>query len=172
LNDDVKPETPKSVKSIWPAVVICAFAASALIVVGNYSEISRKFPTLVASTLFVLALIDLYSRTDLPGRKAINDFWGSGFERREMTHNPAVREELSLLAWVAGAFLGMAFLGILAAAPLFAFLFVWLRSRRSFVQAAAAGVTVFVFEYGVFEWALNYDLYRGLILNGEGFSAW
>lgn len=172
MNEEVKLEAPKSVRSIWPAVVIGVFAASALVVAGNYSEISGRFPTLVAGTLIVLALIDLYSRIDLPGRKVINSFWGSGFDRREMTHNPNLREELSLFAWVGVAFLGMAFLGILAAAPLFAFLFVWLRSRRTFLQAAAAGVTVFVFEYGVFEWALNYDLYRGLIFNGEGFSAW
>jgi hypothetical protein len=28
------------------------------------------------------------------------------------------------------------------------------------------------FEYGVFEWILDYELYRGLILAKGGLSAW
>lgn len=172
MTENVKLETPRSVRSIWPAVAILALAIVALIVAQGYSEISRRFPSMVAVTLIVLGLIDLYSRLGLPGGKFLDDFWGSGFEHREMTHNPRLRDELALLGWVGLVFLGMAFFGILVATPLFTFLFVWRRSGRGILHAAGAGLIVLAFESIVFEWALNYALYRGLIFTGEGFSAW
>ncbi len=172
MSDESGLETPGSVKSIWPAVVILGFAAAIYIVAQGYSETARRFPSMVAISLMVLGAIDLYSRTGLPGRDAVNAFWGSGFDRREMVKVPPLGKELALFAWIAAAFLGMAIFGILIAAPLFVFLYVWRRSGRSVVMAFAAGFIVFAFEYAVFEWALDYTLYRGLILNGEGFSAW
>ncbi|MBL4646631.1 MAG: tripartite tricarboxylate transporter TctB family protein [Rhizobiales bacterium] len=172
MSSEIDQDVPKSVKSIWPAVILLVFAIAAYVIAQDYSEVSRRFPSLVAATMVVLALIDLYSRSGLPGQKLVNSFWGSDFERREMSHNPPVRDEVKLFAWLGLAFFGMAIFGILAAAPVFTFLFTRFRTERSLSQSALAGFVVLAFEYSVFEWALHYQLYRGLILTGEGFSAW
>lgn len=172
MSDDPRIGTPKSVRSIWPAVAILVLAVSALVVAQGYSETSRRFPTMVAIALIVLGAIDLYSRFGIVGSRFLNDFWGSGFDAREMTHNPRFRDELALLGWVGLVFLGMAVMGILVATPLFTFLFVWRRSGRGLMHAVLAGLIVLAFEFVVFEWVLNYELYRGLIFNQEGFSAW
>lgn len=172
MSDDTSLRTPKSVESIWPAVVILALAVTALVVAQGYSETSRRFPSMVAIALIVLGAIDLYSRFGFFGSKFLNDFWGSGFDAREMSHNPRFRDELALLGWVGLVFLGMALVGILLTTPLFTFLFVWRRSGRGLLHAVFAGLIVLAFEFGVFEWVLNYELYRGLIFNNEGFSAW
>lgn len=172
MSEDKVLDAPKSVTSIWPAVVPLVVAVIIFAVAQNYSEIAKRFPTMVAISLGVLSIFDIYSRTNLPGQALVSAFWGSGFERREMAHNPKLRSEFSLLAWLVFAFGAMAVVGILVAVPLFVTLYVWLRSKRPIGQALITGLVLFGFEFVVFEWLLNYDLYRGLILTGEGFSAW
>lgn len=163
---------PKAVTSIWPAVAVLAFAGVVCAVAQGYSETARRFPSIVALVLAVLAVFDIYGRTRLPGHDALNTFWGSGFSRREMTHDPGVRDEFAVLGWVVSAFAALAVLGILAGAPLFTLFYVWQRGGRPFAQAALIGLGVMAFEYGVFEWILDYELYRGLILAKGGLSAW
>lgn len=172
MNHKTNNETPKSVKSVWPAVFIMCLSAATLFAARNYSEISSNFPNMVAATLFVLGAFDFYSRTNLPGQKMVSIFWGSGFDRREMQHVPSFSREAIIVAWVAFMFFGMSFFGILIAAPAFVFLFVWLRSGWAPLKAFMIAAMVFAFEFGVFEWALDYTLYRGLLFNGEGFSNW
>lgn len=172
MADDKLIDTPKLVKSVWPAVVLFISAIVTLYFAQGYSEVSRRFPVMVSYALAVLACIDFYSRTRLPGVEFLNAFWGSGFGRREMTHNPKLRDELIVAAWVLVAFFGMAAVGIIIAAPLFCLLYVRLRSGRSWLASLAVAVVVLVFEAVIFEWVLDYELYRGLIFMEEGFSAW
>ncbi|KZM49530.1 hypothetical protein [Labrenzia sp. OB1] len=115
---------PKSVTSIWPAVTVLAFACVVFAVAQSYSETARRFPSIIALVLAVLALFDMYGRTRLPGHDALNTFWGSGFSRREMTHNPGLRDEIAVLGWVLSAFAALAVLGILAGAPLFTLFYI------------------------------------------------
>jgi hypothetical protein len=170
--EPAEKKVPYAVRSAWPALAIIALALIVLWVSAGYSEISRRFPMLVAGALLLLGLIDLYCRLKLPGHGGLNAFWGAGFEHREMAHDPPLRSEVALLLWVVAAFGGMALVGILIAAPLFTFAFVWLRSGRSLLHAAMAALVVLAFEYGVFEWTLDYELYRGLIGTEGGLSSW
>lgn len=165
-------ETPRSVRSVWPAVVLFISAIATLYFAEGYSEVSRRFPVMVSYILAGLACIDFYSRTKLPGVEFLNAFWGSGFGRREMTHNPKVREELIAVAWVLAAFLGMAAVGILIAAPLFCLTYVRFQACRSWRASLTVALVVLAFEASIFEWALDYELYRGLLFMEEGFSAW
>ncbi|APX89494.1 hypothetical protein BV394_06995 [Brevirhabdus pacifica] len=172
IPEAVPEAVPASVRSVWPALLLLLLAIAVLVVAQGYSEISARFPTMVAATLAVLASIDLYSRTGLPGGAALDAFWGSGFTRREMTHAPTIRQEAALFAWIATAFGAMTLLGILVGAPLFTTAYVWLQSRRALRTAVGAGGIVFLFEYGVFEQALNYELYRGIIFSADGLAGW
>ncbi len=170
---DGKPlETPRSVRSVWPAVVLFISAIVTLYFAQGYSEVSRRFPVMVSYTLAGLSCIDFYSRTRLPGVAFLNAFWGSGFGRREMTHNPDFRQEVIAAVWVLAAFLGMAAVGIIIAAPLFCLLFVRLQAGRSWPVSLAVAMIVLAFEATIFEWVLDYELYRGLLFMEEGFSAW
>ncbi len=172
MADDKSIETPKSVRSVWPAVVLFTSAVATLYFASGYSEVSRRFPVMVAYALAGLACIDFYSRTKLPGVGVLNAFWGSGFGRREMTHNPRLRDELILTAWILAAFFGMATVGILVAAPLFCLLYVRLQAGRSWLVSLGVALVVLAFEAIIFEWVLDYELYRGLLFLEEGFSDW
>lgn len=172
MSEGKSTAVPKSVASVWPALLILAFGAGIWFWAGDYSGTARRFPRIVSAILCGLALIDLWSRLPLPGRKFIDDFWGTSFARREMTHVPTLRAELVLTAWIVAAFAGMAVFGILPALPVFCFAYAWLKAGRPVGQAALVAVVLLGFEYAVFEWLLNYDLYRGLLFSKGGLARW
>lgn len=172
MADPKQQDVPRPVASIWPGVLLLAIAIGMFVWARTYSETAARFPSIVAAVMTVLAAIDLFSRTRLPGTAAIETFWGTGFRRREMMHNPSLRDQLVLVLWVLVCFAGMALLGLLAAAPLYCALYVWWRGRRTVLTALGIGLGVFVFQFAVFEWLLDYQLYRGLFLTKGGVAAW
>jgi hypothetical protein len=172
MAERLSTDAPRLVTSIWPAVLWLAVAIGMLAWSRTYGETAARFPSLVAGAMVALAVIDIWSRTDLPGRAAVQAFWGTGFARREMSHNPTFGEQLRLILWVAGGFAGMAVFGILVAAPVFCALYVWLHGRHSLLAAGYVGLGVVAFQYAIFEWLLDYELYRGVLLTKGGFAAW
>jgi hypothetical protein len=122
--------------------------------------------------MILLVILDIWSRTKLPGAAAVDAFGGTDFRRREMMHNPTFANQAECVGWIAGAFALMATVGILAASPIFAAAYVRLRGKRSLGVAALVGLGVLAFQVGVFEWALDYELYRGLLFTKGGVSAW
>ena len=170
--EDAKDSPAPSVVSVWPALLVMALGAVGWIVAGGYAPEGRQFPRIVAAILVVLGAIDLWSRLDLPGRRVVADVWGASFRRREMPQVPPLRAELGLGLWVLGAFAGVALIGILPALPLFCLAFIRLRARRGLTEALVIAAGLFVFEIAVFEWLLDYELYRGLLFSKGGFSRW
>ncbi len=163
---------PHAVTSIWPALVLLVFAVVVFGVAWGYPPVAARFPTMVAGAMIVLALLDIWSRTTLPGARLVETFGGTGFRRREMMHNPSFANQAACIGWIAAGFALMATIGILAASALFCAAFVRLRGHRPLLVAALVGAVVLVFQVAVFEWALDYELYRGLFLTRGGISAW
>lgn len=172
MDSQTKSEAPRAVTSIWPAVVLLALAVTAFVVARGYGPTSARFPTMVAGAMIVLTLFDLWSRTRLPGAGIVETFGGTDFRRREMMHNPRLADQAECVGWIALAFALMAAVGILAASPIFCAAFVRLRGRRTLTVAAAIGLGVLTFQLAVFEWALDYELYRGLAFTKGGVAAW
>lgn len=166
------PPAPRSVTSIWPPVVLLVFAVAVLWIAWGYSATAARFPVMVAVAMIVLVILDIWSRTGLPGSGAVEAWGGTGFRRREMTHDPTLAEQAECVGWMVAAFALMAAVGILAASPIFAAAYVRLRGKRTLAVAGAVGLGVLAFQVGVFEWALDYELYRGLLFTDRGLAAW
>lgn len=165
-------DAPRAVTSVWPGVAMLVFAVIVFAVAWTYPPVSARFPLMVAGALIVLAVLDIWSRSGLPGAGVVETFGGTGFRRREMMHNPGLRDQLECTGWIAAAFALMAAVGILAASPIFCMAYVRLRGRRTLAVAAGVGLAVLAFQFAVFEWALDYQLYRGLFFTKGGISAW
>jgi hypothetical protein len=163
---------PRAVTSVWPALLLLAIAIAAFVVARGYSATSGRFPTMVAGAMIVLVVFDVWSRTRLPGAGLVETFGGTSFGQREMMHNPRLIDQVQCIGWIAGAFALMALIGILAASPIFCAAFVRFRGGQSLALSASIGLGVLIFLFVVFEWALDYELYRGLILARGGVSAW
>jgi hypothetical protein len=172
MEADPHTDAPRTVTSIWPAVLLLVFAITAFVVARGYSETAARFPTMVAGVMIVLSVLDVWSRTRLPGAKLVEAFGGTSFRRREMMHNPGFANQAACLGWIAGAFALMAVIGILAAAPIFCTAFVRARGGSSLLLSAGVGLGVLIFLLGVFEWTLDYELYRGLLFTNGGVSSW
>lgn len=172
MDDDTTSAAPRSVTSIWPAVLLCLVAVAAFWVTRGYPANSARFPGMVAGVMIVLALLDVWSRTSLPGARIVQAAGGTSFARREMMHDPPFADQVKCAGWILLGFALMAVLGILAAAPIFTAAFVRVRGGRTLALSAAVGLGLLAFLYGVFELALDYELYRGLLFTRGGVSAW
>jgi hypothetical protein len=166
------PDPAPSVVSIWPPLAVIVGGIAIWIVSGSYSDEARQFPRAVAALLVILGLFDGWSRVNLPGRALVSEAWGASFQRREMVNVPPIRQELTLMLWMAGAFAGMATVGILVALPAFCFGYLRLRARRGTLFSLAIAAGLLAFEFAVFEWLLNYELYRGLLFTKGGIARW
>lgn len=165
-------ETPKAVRSIWPAVALACFAAVMIVWSQSYSETARMVPTLVGWAMLALCGIDVLSRLELPFSQFLKDFWGADFLNREMKHNPAWKADLGQALWMTGCVAGMLTLGILPSVPVFVMAYMSFHGGRRWVECIAAGAIVFGFVYVVFEMLLDYELYRGALFDERGFSNW
>ena len=163
---------PRAVTSIWPAVALLAFGIVAFVAARGYPATSARFPSMVAGALIVLAAFDIWSRSGLRGAGVVGTFSGASFRDREMMHNPSLAEQAICIAWVAGAFALMATIGIVPASAIFCAAFMRLRGRQTLALSAIVGLGVMAFLLAVFEWALDYELYRGLAFTEGGVSAW
>ncbi len=172
MRDANSKTAPRLITSIWPAVLLLAFACGTLFFAWGYAPIAARFPVMVSVTMVVLTLLDIWSRSGLPGAGVIETFGGTGFRRREMTHEPSFANQAECVGWIAGCFVLMAAGGILAASPIFCAAFVRLRGKRSLTVSAIVGLVVLAFQFAVFEWALDYELYRGLFVARGGVSQW
>jgi hypothetical protein len=172
MSDSEITNPPRSVTSVWPALVIVAFGIGIFVWSYAYGTTARRFPQMVAGSLIVLGVIDAWSRLPVPGRDIITEFWGTSFERREMTHVPGRRAEIALVCWVLAAFAGMATFGILAALPVFCFAYAFIWAQLPWKQASIVALVLLVFEITVFEWLLDYELYRGLLFSEGGLARW
>lgn len=169
-NDD--PAIPRSITSVWPALVPLAVAVVALVTAWGYPPVAARFPVMVGIAMIVLGALDVWGRSGLPGAGVIDTFGGTGFARREMNYDPALGDQAAALGWIALCFVLMAAAGILAASPVFAAAYVRFRGRRSWAVAAIVGLAVLAFQFIVFEWALDYTLYRGVFVTRGGISSW
>lgn len=172
MNEANASDAPKSVTSVWPAVAVLVFAVVMYVIARSYSPTAARFPALSAGVLIVLSLLDIWSRTRLPGAKLVETFGGTSFRRREMMHNPGFAAQAECVGWILVCFALMATVGILAASPIFCAAFARVHGRKSLAASALVGVLVLIFQVAVFEWALDYTLYRGLFFTKGGISAW
>ena len=170
-----KPETkqvPWLIRSVIPALVLIALGLVLFYVSTGFRDSAARFPSAVALLLVSFASIDLYCRTNLPGANAMLDFWGADFSRREMATDPPLREEIAQIAWVVGCILLVAVIGILPAMAIYCTAYIRFSAGLAWKVALMIGLGFMGFSVLVFEWGLNFELYRGLLFTNGGVGAW
>lgn len=162
---EAEPVPPK-VRSIWPPVILFAIACGYTFWAQDYGRVPRLMPTVVGMVTAALAVLDLLSRFDNPVGGVIRLALGADFANPEMKHNPALRREAAIVGAMAGCVLAMLVIGILPTVPLFIALYMRFWGGRPWRSSLIAAVAVLVFVVAVFELALDYSLYRGVLFDG------
>ena len=163
---------PYLITSVWPALLLLTCGVGMLVWSRQYAPVAARFPSIVAAVMIALGVLDVLGRTGLPMARLIRTAGGAGFSRREMSHDPSGRSQWALVLWISGAFAGMAVAGIMPASLLFCILFAHFRGNRGWGEAILVGAVVLAFQFLVFEYLLDYELYRGLFLAKGGVRAW
>ena len=165
-------EVPHKVRSIWPPLLLLALSVGYTIWAQKYGDVPRLMPTIVGVATAILAVLDLLSRFDTRLGHFLKVTMGADFANREMTHDPSLRAEAAQIGWMVGCILAMLTIGILPTIPLFIAGYMRLSGGRPWVSCALSALIVLVFVTVVFEFLLDYQLYRGVLFDARGFGAW
>lgn len=165
-------EVPAKIRSAWPPLILGAMAAGVTLWAQRYGPVPRLLPTVVGVSLLVLCALDLASRFDTRAGAVLRATLGADFRNREMGHDPVLRAELVQIGWMAGCILLMLAIGILPTVPVFIALYMRRVGGRPWIASILAGLAVLLFVTVVFEMLLDYALYRGLLFDPKGISAW
>lgn len=165
---DDSDKIPAIIQSVYPPLLLMGLAGLLIYWSYDYGETARRLPLLVSSGIFVLIFLDLLSR--FPSKISALIHWtlGAGFQDREMKHDPNWRDEIVQITWVAICLAGMALFGILATIPMFIFMYTRIQGKQKPWFSLLIAAIVVAMVGLIFEFFLEYDLYRGMLLNDDG----
>jgi len=167
------PETvPAKVRSIWPPLVLLAAALGYAWWAQDYGQVPRMMPTLVGLATAFLAMLDLLSRLKNRLGAVLRLTLGADFMNPEMGHDPPLGREAAVILAMLGCVLAMLMIGILPTVPLFILLYMRFWGGRPWLASLISSAVVLAFVIAVFELALDYELYRGVLFDPRGFDSW
>jgi hypothetical protein len=135
-------------------LILMMVATASLLPMRNLED--KALPLVVAGGIVILTAVQLWrelhikkDQHEVPEEKQAN----SGNNSRRL---------LISIGWVIGATLGVYLLGYLVGIVLFMFSFLRLNGQRWQTSASITAIVI-ALAYGIFEFVLGYELYRGLI---------
>jgi hypothetical protein len=141
---------------------VAAAASAFLVTAAGYSQEARAFPAPVALLLLALSALDLVGLTDTAAGKIV---------RRSL--NPTIKEPgkadpvstpAAAMLWLAALVAALMLLGIEMAVPLYLFVSLRFRARRSWRSSLAIATGVSAPMWLLLVAALRLELYRGYLL--------
>ena len=139
-----------------------ASASAFLVTAWGYSQDARAFPAAVAFLLLALSVLDLVGLTDTAAGKIIRRSLNPTI--KEKTKAEPVSTQANAVLWLAGLAAALVLLGIEIAVPLYLFLSLRFRARRSWASSFVITAGVSATLWLLFAAALRLDLYRGYLL--------
>lgn len=162
----VNESTRSRAAALAPPAVLLGAGLGFLVWASSYGAEARLFPMLVAGVWVALCGLDLWACSGTSPGDAVARFFSSRMAvRRAMAaeRRPPWAAVVAVL-WVAGFVLSVIVAGFLPAMAAYVFLFVALQGKRSIRVAVTAAVLTTGLAWGVFEQLMNYEVYRGLLL--------
>lgn len=161
---------PASVRSIYPPILLLLVAGLLIYWSYGYGVTARRLPLLISTSTFVLIMLDILSRRRGKVGALIRSLLGAGFQDREMQHDPQWQSEIVQGTWLVTCVISMALFGILLTIPTFIFLYMVVQGKQKVIFSFLISTLAVVVIGMTFEIFLEYNLYRGMLLNQEGFE--
>ena len=161
---------PTGVNSIYPPILLMIAVGLFIYWAYDYGETARRLPLLISTGTLVLVVLDFLSRFRSKVGALIRLALGAGFQDREMKHEPQWQSEIIQVIWVIFCVSSMVLIGILHTVPIFIFLYILIQGKQTFKISLLISFVIFLIVGLVFEILLEYDLYRGMLFNTDGFE--
>lgn len=151
-----------------PALGLLVITTLYLYLSAGYPPKARVFPAMVAWVMLGLLALDLMSRTQTALGRMVMRALNPAADRASAhasEKNGAGSRQVTAILWIAGFVVGIVFIGILSAVPLYAFASMRFRGNCRYLTCiiAAGGATLFIWLlFGV---VLRLHLYPGLLLS-------
>ena len=148
-----------------PALVMVAITIGYLAIAYTYTEQARLFPVPVGWLMLLLLAFDLVSRTKTPTGEMLTKLLNPAAEAEGAEPRFPVLRQLSAILWVAFFTAAMVLIGIMAAVPLYVFGSMRFHGRKSYSTSLIAAVCVTAFTWVLFAFALQVELYPGMLFS-------
>ena len=148
-------------QALYFSFALAAFFVFFLHETYEYRGSVRAFPLMVGWIGIVLTGIEIIAVTETRAGRIFGAIFGARPAEITAGERPVGRE-LACIAAITAAGPLVWILGFLGAAPVFVFLWMWRWGGKPVRFAFYAAIAVTVFIWLLFEFALSYELYRGL----------
>ena len=136
-----------------------------LAVAYTYTEQARLFPVPVGWLMLALLALDLVSRTKTQTGEALTRLLNPAAEAEGAEQRFPVLRQLSAILWVAFFTAALVLIGIMYAVPLYVFGSMRFHGRKSYLTSLIAAVCVTAFTWVLFAFALQVELYPGMLFS-------
>ena len=149
--------------ALWFAFALLGFFLFFLYETYGYTGKVRTFPLLISYMGILFSIFDILSLTASKAGTFVTSMFGKAFDVRNLDGRDVKREIIVLLSMCL-IVVAILVLGFLAACPLVVAGWMILAGGKSWKAAILTALGSLVFVYGLFELVLQYELYRGLIV--------
>lgn len=152
----------ESMSAFWFAFALLAFFIFFVDQTYEYEGRVRLFPLLIGYLGIILSVLDILSLTAGRAGEIVTRSFGKAFDPTNLHGRNAVRE-LLVIGAICLIVVAIYLFGFLVATPLCVAVWMLVGGRKPMGLTLATAAGAFVFVWVLFELALRYELYRGLI---------
>lgn len=151
-----------------PPAILWLMAVCFQLLAETFDLQSRTMPILIGRVMLLLATLDLISRTRTRWGKVLLKWLNPAGAAQDSTAHPSTyRSELAHILWIAVYVVGLIWLGVLVATPLFLMVSLTLLGKRTVKESIFVVFAVCGFVWILFTLVLHLHLFPGLLFGGE-----
>jgi hypothetical protein len=158
---------PSLATRLAPALGVFACAVGFLVWTYAYTGRGHMLPALTGWILVILSALDIVAATPTRLGGGIAElFAGKVIGEAKAEAHGTLSRILMAAAWPGAFVAGVILFGFFLAIPVYVFAFMLLFGKKTLREALIAAATTTVFTLVVFEWLLNYEVFRGILFGG------
>lgn len=152
-----------------PPAILWLMAVGFLLGAETFELQSRMMPLLIGRAMLVLATLDLASRARTHWGHALLKWLNPAAlrEQEPADHPSDYRTELACILWIVAFAVGLIWLGVFVATPLFLLASLKLGGKRTVAESIFVTLIVCGFVWTLFTLVLHLHLFPGLLFGGE-----
>jgi Tripartite tricarboxylate transporter TctB family len=158
---------PPVANRLVPALVMFACSVGFLVWTYAYTGRGHMMPALTGWMLVILSVLDIVATTPTRIGAGVARFFAGKVvgETKSKDHGTLART-LTAAAWPGAFVAGVVLFGFFVAIPVYVFLFMLLFGKLPLKLAIVWALATTAFTFVVFEWLLDYEVFRGVLFGG------